>query len=133
LCVKKTPLASCCTEDEGGAFGAALWEEASNDHELLRSKAPVVNVMEKARRRPRHVGMREIIYLASSRIPNWASFPADQLQSDSKTPTLHKSARDFPGLPAFPHCVLARSEQEFRLALNAQDIAAIWTYCDVTL
>ena len=41
--------ASCCTRDGGGPFGAALWEEASNRHELLRSKAAVVNVMVKRR------------------------------------------------------------------------------------
>ena len=29
---------SCCTRDEGGPFGAALQEEASNCHKLLRSK-----------------------------------------------------------------------------------------------
>ena len=40
--------ASCCTKDEGGPFGAALQGEASNNHKLLRSKAAVVNVMEKA-------------------------------------------------------------------------------------
>jgi hypothetical protein len=35
--------------DEGRPFGAALQEEASNHHELLRSKAAVVNVMAKRR------------------------------------------------------------------------------------
>jgi hypothetical protein len=28
---------SCCTKDGGGPFGAALYEEASNCHKLLRS------------------------------------------------------------------------------------------------
>jgi len=28
--------ASCCTRDEGGPFGAALWEVASNRHKLLQ-------------------------------------------------------------------------------------------------
>ena len=37
--------ASCCTRDEGRSLGAALWEEASNSHKLLRSRAAVVNVM----------------------------------------------------------------------------------------
>src|SRR5208283_567477 len=41
--------ASCCTRDEGGPFEVALKEEASNRHELLRSKAAVVNVMVKRR------------------------------------------------------------------------------------
>jgi hypothetical protein len=41
--------APCCTRDEGGPFGAALQEEAPNCHELLRSKAAVVNVMVKRR------------------------------------------------------------------------------------
>ena len=50
---------SCCVTDEGRPFGAALWEEAPNSHELLRLKAAVVNVMEKARGRLRHVRMRE--------------------------------------------------------------------------
>ena len=35
--------ARCCTKDEGGSFGAALWEEASNCRKLLRPKAAVVN------------------------------------------------------------------------------------------
>ncbi len=42
------PPGACCTEDEGGPFGAALQEEAPNYHERLRSKAVVVSVMEKA-------------------------------------------------------------------------------------
>ncbi len=41
--------ARCCTKDEGGSFGAALWEEASNCRKLLRSKAAVVNVSVKRR------------------------------------------------------------------------------------
>jgi hypothetical protein len=41
--------ASCCTKDEGRSLGAALWEEASNSHKLLRSRAAVVNVMVKRR------------------------------------------------------------------------------------
>src|SRR3954471_13586342 len=39
--------ASCCARD--GGTGAALQEEASNCHELLRPKAAVVNVMVKRR------------------------------------------------------------------------------------
>ena len=35
LC-QEVAKAACCTEDEGGPFGAALWGEASNCHELLR-------------------------------------------------------------------------------------------------
>ena len=30
--------ASCCTRDEGGPLGTALWGEVSNCHKLLRSK-----------------------------------------------------------------------------------------------
>src|SRR5215831_4959382 len=41
--------ASCCTEDEGRSFGAALQGEASNCHKLLWSKAMVMNVMVKRR------------------------------------------------------------------------------------
>ena len=41
--------ARCCARDEGRSFGAALWEEASNCRELLRSKAAVVNVSVKRR------------------------------------------------------------------------------------
>lgn len=41
--------ASCCARDGGRPSGAALQEEASNCHELLRSKAAVVNVMVKRR------------------------------------------------------------------------------------
>ena len=48
-CVKKTLKVSCCTRDEGGPFGAVLQGKASNRHELLRSKAAVVNVMVKRR------------------------------------------------------------------------------------
>ena len=33
---------SRCVRDEGGPFGAALEEEAPNNHELLRTKAAVV-------------------------------------------------------------------------------------------
>src|SRR4051812_7363121 len=39
--------ASCCARD--GGTGAALQEEASNCHELLRPKSAVVNVMVKRR------------------------------------------------------------------------------------
>ena len=39
---------ACCTEDEGRSFGVVLQEKAPNSHELLQSKAVVVNVMEKA-------------------------------------------------------------------------------------
>ena len=39
---------ACCAEDEGRTFGVVLQERASNSHELLQSKAVVVNVMEKA-------------------------------------------------------------------------------------
>jgi hypothetical protein len=46
-CVKKRGSA-CCAEDEGGPFEVILQERASNSHELLQSKAVVVNVMEKA-------------------------------------------------------------------------------------
>src|SRR5215471_9939595 len=41
--------ASCCTKDEGRSLGAASWEEASNSHKLLRSRAAVGNVMVKRR------------------------------------------------------------------------------------
>ena len=41
--------ASCCTEDEGRPFGTALQGEVSNCHELLWSKALVMNVMVKRR------------------------------------------------------------------------------------
>ena len=41
--------ASCCTQDEGRSFGAALWEEASNCRKLLRSIDAVVNVPVKRR------------------------------------------------------------------------------------
>ena len=39
---------ACCSEDEGRSFGVVLQEKAPNNHELLRSKAVVVNVVEKA-------------------------------------------------------------------------------------
>jgi hypothetical protein len=39
---------ACCTGDEGRSFGAVLQGKAPNSHELLQSKAVVVNVMEKA-------------------------------------------------------------------------------------
>jgi hypothetical protein len=58
-CVKKTLYASCYTRDEGRPFGAVLQGKASNRHELLRPNTAVVNVMEKARQRPRQVGVRE--------------------------------------------------------------------------
>src|SRR5438067_12472365 len=44
-CVKKGARAPCCTRDEGGPFGAVLEGKASNRHELLQSKAAVVNAM----------------------------------------------------------------------------------------
>ena len=40
----------CCTRDEGGPLEAGLQGQASNHLELLRSKAVVVSVKEKARR-----------------------------------------------------------------------------------
>jgi hypothetical protein len=46
-CVKKRGSA-CCAEDEGRSFGVVLQEKTPNSHELLQSKAVVVNVMEKA-------------------------------------------------------------------------------------
>ena len=39
----------CCTEDEGRPLGAAMQVEASNHLKLLRSKAVVVSVKEKAK------------------------------------------------------------------------------------
>jgi len=39
---------ACCAEDEGRSFGVVLQEKTPNHHELLPSKAVVVNVMEKA-------------------------------------------------------------------------------------
>jgi hypothetical protein len=39
---------ACGAEDEGRFFGVVLQERAPNSHELLQSKAVVVNVMEKA-------------------------------------------------------------------------------------
>jgi hypothetical protein len=51
--------ASCCARDGGRSSGVALQEVASNSHELLRPKAAVVNVMEKAWHRLRHVWVRE--------------------------------------------------------------------------
>jgi hypothetical protein len=39
---------ACCAEDEGRSFGVVLQEKIPNSHELLQSKAVVVNVMEKA-------------------------------------------------------------------------------------
>jgi hypothetical protein len=51
---------ACCTEDEGRSFGVVLQERAPNSHELLQSKAAVVNVMVKRRDlRLRHVGIGE--------------------------------------------------------------------------
>jgi hypothetical protein len=47
LC-QESATCACCTEDEGRSFGAVLQEKAPNSHELLQSKAVVVNVMEKA-------------------------------------------------------------------------------------
>ena len=39
---------ACCAEDEGRTFGVVLQEKTPNSHELLQTKAVVVNVMEKA-------------------------------------------------------------------------------------
>ena len=39
----------CLTEDEGRPLGAAIQVEASNHRKLLRSKAVVVSVTEKAK------------------------------------------------------------------------------------
>jgi hypothetical protein len=51
---------ACCTEDEGRSFGAGLQRKAPNSHELLQSKAVVVNVMVKRRDlRSRHVWVGE--------------------------------------------------------------------------
>jgi hypothetical protein len=46
--VSRSAESACCAEDEGGTFEVLLQERASNSHELLQSKAVVVNVMEKA-------------------------------------------------------------------------------------
>ena len=46
-CVKKRGSA-CCAEDDGRSIGVVLQEKTPNSHELLQSKAVVVNVMEKA-------------------------------------------------------------------------------------
>ena len=45
--VSRSATCACCTEDEGRSFGVVLQEKAPNSHELLQSKAVVVNVMEK--------------------------------------------------------------------------------------
>src|SRR5215472_4716129 len=51
---------ACCAEDEGRSFGVVLQEKAPNSHELLQSKAAVVDVMVKRRDiRSRHVGVGE--------------------------------------------------------------------------
>ncbi len=51
---------ACCAEDEGRSFGVVLQERAPNSHELLPSKAAVVDVMVKRRDlRLRHVGIGE--------------------------------------------------------------------------
>jgi hypothetical protein len=51
---------ACCAEDEGRTFGVVLQEKAPNSHELLQSKAVVVNVMVKRRDiRSRHVWVGE--------------------------------------------------------------------------
>ena len=47
--VSRSTESACCTEDEGGPFGVVLQERAPNSHELLQSKAAVVNVMVKRR------------------------------------------------------------------------------------
>ena len=50
----------CCAEDEGRSFGVVLQEKAPNSHELLQSKAVVVNVMGKGVAfRSRHVRIGE--------------------------------------------------------------------------
>jgi hypothetical protein len=46
--VSRSVKSACWAEDEGGSFGVVLQEKAPNSHELLQSKAVVVNVMEKA-------------------------------------------------------------------------------------
>ena len=45
--MSRSVKSACCAEDEGGSFGVVLQEKTSNSHELLQSKAVVVNVMEK--------------------------------------------------------------------------------------
>jgi hypothetical protein len=59
-CVRKRGKSACCAEDEGRTFGVVLQEKAPNSHELLQSKAVVVNVMVKRRDiRSRHVWVGE--------------------------------------------------------------------------
>ena len=58
--VSRSAEGACCAEDEGRSFGVVLQERAPNSHELLQSKAAVVNVMVKRRDlRLRHVGIGE--------------------------------------------------------------------------
>ena len=49
-----------CTKDEGGPLGAGLQEQASNHLKLLRSKALVVSVEEKAWQGLCQVGIKEM-------------------------------------------------------------------------
>ena len=49
-----------CTRDEGGPLGAGLQEQASNHLKLLRSKALVVSVEEKAWQGLCQVGIKEM-------------------------------------------------------------------------
>ena len=49
----------CCAGDGGRPSGAALQGEASNSRELLRSKAVVVSVTEKAHTKMCHVGIEK--------------------------------------------------------------------------
>jgi len=52
VCVKNALVGAwCCAGDEGRPFEAGLQKQASNSHELLRSKAAVVNVMVKSSNR----------------------------------------------------------------------------------
>jgi len=48
--IRSTESVPCCTEDEGRPLGAAIQVEASNHLKLLRAKAVVVSVKEKAKR-----------------------------------------------------------------------------------
>jgi hypothetical protein len=58
--VSRSAEGACCAEDEGRSFGVVLQERAPNSHELLQSKAAVVDVMVKRRDlRLRHVGIGE--------------------------------------------------------------------------
>ena len=61
LCQEEWKSACCAEdEDEGRSFGVVLQEKAPNSHELLQSKAAVVDVMVKRRDiRSRHVWVGE--------------------------------------------------------------------------